>query len=196
MAQSPVGLAQTKYLMNGGPYELALAQMRDKGTMPEAGSHPYQEYPKAIRVSHGTEDIPRETDTCKGTVQRWTETREKFEDIIVHSEDEEERVLAGGKTSVQIEADRAGLINRCHSLSIPVDPSWSVVRLRRELGEALDAPAPQNEMARLEAELDGLRKIEALQAEIAALKAKQAAREPDEPIEELGDSKKRQKVAA
>lgn len=193
MAISPVALAQNKFLMNGGGYELAMAQMRDKGTMAE--SYVFHEYPKAIRISHGTEQIAGRTETCdRGVYKDWIETRERFEDIIVNSEDEEERVIAGGKTSVQLEEDRQGYINRCHNLSIPVDPSWSVVRLRRELGDALDAPEPANEMVRLEAELAALHKMAAMRAEIAALKA-QIAGEPPEPaeapIEELGDSKRR-----
>ena len=198
MAMSPVALAQSKFLMNGGGYELALAKMRAAGTMPEV--YTYHEYPKAIRISHGMgEPIERETETCKGTVIRWTEKpTEMFETIIVNSGDEEERVLAGGKTSTQIEDERLGLINRCHSMSIPVDPSWSVVRLRRELGDALDAPAPGDNMAKLEAELAGLRKMATMQAEIDALRAQLAGPEPgDAPIEELGDaSGKRRKVPA
>lgn len=201
MAISPVALAQSKFLMNGGGYELALAQMRDKGTMAE--SYVYHEYPKAIRISHGSEAVVCRTDTCKGTEITWTEQREIFETITVASEAEEERVLAGGKTSSQIEDERLGLINRCHSLSIPVDPSWSVVRLRRELGDALDAPEPGNEMARMEAELAALKRMQAMRAEIASLRAQIA--EPEvvvqieapagEPIEELGDTNKRRKSA-
>jgi hypothetical protein len=197
MAMSPVALAQSKFLMNGGGYELAMAQMREKGTMAE--SYVFHEYPKAIRISHGSESVVCRTDTCKGSEITWTEQRDIFEDIIVNSEEEEERVLAGGKTSSQIEDERLGLINRCHSLSIPVDPGWSVVRLRRELGDALDAPEPGNEMAKLEAELAALHKMAAMRAEIAALRAQIAEPEPvaqieppiGEPIEELSDSKRR-----
>jgi hypothetical protein len=198
MAISPVRLAQNKFLMNGGGYELALAQMREKGTM--AMDYEYNEYPKSLRISHGMgEAVERETDTCKGTTIRWTEkAREVFEDIIVNSEEEEERVLSGGKTSAQIEEDRRGLISRCHTMGIPCDPSWSAVRLRRTLGDALDAPAPGDSMAKLEIELAGLRKMAAMQAEIEQLRAQMAAQSAhDEPIEELGDVKgKRAKVAA
>jgi hypothetical protein len=199
MATSPVALAQTKFLMNGGGYELAMAQMRERGTMAE--SYVYHEYPKAIRVSQGMgAPTERETETCKGTTIRWTDPAvEMFETIIVHSEAEEERVLAGGKTSAQIEDERLGLINRCHSLSIPVDASWSVVRLRRELGDALDAPEQANDMARLEAELAGLHKMATMRAEIAALRA-QLSEPPqidspiDAPIEELSDSRRGKKA--
>lgn len=194
MALSPVALAQSKFLMNGGGYELALAKMREKGQIIEEGAYVPLMYPKAIRISHGMgEPVERETETCKGTTIRWVEKpAEIFETIIVHSEEEEERILAGGKTSAQIEDERLGLVNRCHSLSIPVDPSWSVVRLRRELGDALDAPAPADSMAKLEAELSGLRKMAAMQAEIDALRAQLNPPEVLEaPIEELSDSKRR-----
>lgn len=192
MATSIVAEEQIKFLMSGGSYALAMHQMRDKGTMPQ--SYVYHEYPKAIRISHGMgEPIERETETCKGTTIRWVEKpTEMFETIIVHSEEEEERILAGGKTSAQIEDERLGLVNRCHSLSIPVDPSWSVVRLRRELGDALDAPAG-DEMGALKAQLAQLEEMAAMKAKIAALQA-QIAGTPDvleAPIEELGDTKRR-----
>jgi hypothetical protein len=209
MAMSPVALAQSKFLMNGGGYELAMAQMRERGTMPE--SYVYHEYPKAIRVSHGFEAAgqDRETETCKGTTVRWTDQpREIIETIIVNSEAEEERVLAGGKTTAQIEDERLGLINRCHAMSIPVDPGWSVVRLRRELGDALDAPAPGDDMARLEAELAALHKMAAMRSEIAALRAQlpepgseplfaapRSDSSPDAPIEELGDKVRKGKAS-
>lgn len=202
MAMTPVALAQSKFLMNGGGYELPMAQMRERGLIPEAGAHPYKEYPKALRISLGMgEPTVRRTDSCKGTEIVWTEPpHEMFETIIVHSEEEEERFHATGRTAVQFEEERQGLINRCHSLSIPVDPGWTVVRLRRELGDALDAPAPGNEMAKLEAELAALQRMQAMRAEIASLRAQIA--EPEqieapigEPIEELGDTARRRKSA-
>jgi hypothetical protein len=195
MAMSPVALAQSKFLMNGGGYELALAKMRAAGTMPEF--YIFHEYPKAIRISRGMgEPVERETETCKGTVIRWTEkAAEIFETFIVDSEEEEERILAGGMTSAQIEDERLGLINRCHSLSIPVDPGWSVVRLRRELGDALDAPPPGDEMGALRAQLAQLEEMAAMKAKIAALQAQIAggsqAPQLEAPIEELGDTKRR-----
>jgi phage I-like protein len=70
-----------------------------------------------------------------------------------------------------MEEDRLGLLQRARNMGIPADPKWSAVRLRRELGDALDAPAPGDEMAKLEAELASLRKMAAMQAEIDALKA-------------------------
>lgn len=182
-----IKLAQTKFLMNGGTYELPLAMLREAGTLPS--EYVFHEYPKMLRLSHGFEKVECKTDTCKGTEIRWTEEREIFQDIVVNSEEEEERVLSGGKTSRQIEEERQGLIQRCHAMGIPADPAWSAVRLRRELGDALDAPAPGDNMAKLEAELNNLRKMAAMQAEIDALRA-QLAGPPNDPeeIEELGDT--------
>lgn len=177
--------SQNKFLMNGGSYELPLELLRAAGVIPR--EYIYREYPKMLRISHGFEDVQCMTETCKGKEIGWTEHREIFEDIIVQSEEEEERVLSGGKTSAQLEDERQGLVQRCHSMGVPADPAWSAVRLRRELGDALDAPAPGNDIARLEAEVAQLRKIETLQAEIAELKAKQAAR-PDEPAAEMADA--------
>jgi hypothetical protein len=187
-----IKLAQNKFLMNGGTYELPLEQLREAGKL--ARDYVFREYPKSLRISHGFEEVTRTTETCKGKEISWTETREIFEDIIVNSEDEEERVLAGGKTSVQIEEQRQGLLMRCAAMGIAADPSWSAVRLRRELGDALDAPAPGDTMAKLEAELANLRKQAAMQAEIDSLKAQLAGSANDGPIEEPGDHK-RKKVA-
>lgn len=189
-ALSEVELSQNKFLMGGGSYELALMKKRKSGEI--ASDYVYNEYPKVIRVSHGTETVETEVETCnKGVFVRSVDVRPIFEDIIVSSEADEERVLSGGKTSVQIEEERLGLISRCHTMGVPCDPSWSAVRLRRLLGDALDAPAPGDSMAKLEAELANLRKIEALQAEIAELKGRQAARDVEPAIEEPGDTRRR-----
>jgi hypothetical protein len=182
-----IKLAQNKFLMSGGTYELPLAMLREAGIIPS--EYVYREYPKMLRISHGTETVQRKTETCKGTEITWSEDKEIFEDIVVHSEEEEERVLAGGKTSAQIENERQGLIMRCHSMGIPVDPAWTSVRLRRELGDALDAPAPGDNMAKLEAELAALRKMAAMQAEIDALRA-QLAGEAEEPEAETGGKRR------
>ncbi len=194
-----VELSQNKFLMSGGSYELALLKMRKAGTMPT--EYIYNEYPKALRISHGVETVQRRTETCdKGVYVDWVEIRENFEDIIVGSEDEEERVLSGGKTSAAIEEDRMGLIARCHTAGIPVDPSWSAVRLRRTLGDALDAPPPGDNMAALRQQLAQLEEIAAMKAKIAALQAQLAGNSDasiEAPIEELGDARgKRGKVPA
>lgn len=192
-----IKLAQQKFLMSGGTYELPLAMLREAGKIPS--EYVFHEYPKMIRLVSGTEKVQCKTETCKGTETHWTEDREIFEDIVVNSEDEEERVLSGGKTSRQIEEERQGLIQRCHTMGIPADPAWSAVRLRRELGDALDAPAPGDDMGQLRARLAQLEEMAAMKAKIAALEAQLAAPANDpEEIEELGDThgKRRGKAAA
>ncbi|SRR6266481_1838452 len=183
-----VQAAQDAFMARGGSYELALLQLRKAGVIPKA--YVYHEYPKMLRLSHGTETVTLKTDTCKGAEISWSEQREVFEDIVVNSEEEEERVLSGGKTSAQLEDTRQGLIMRCHAMGIAADPAWSAVRLRRELGDALDAPAPGDNMAKLEAELAGLRKMAAMQAEIDELRARLAGGAEHEATEivELGDA--------
>jgi hypothetical protein len=164
-----INRAQTNFLMQGGAYQFGLAKLQEDGVL--ATDYVYHEYPRIVRLSRGIQTFKRSTDTCDKRVIEWEETKEVFEDIVVHSEEEEERVTSGGKSSVQMEEDRLGLLQRARNMGIPADPKWSAVRLRRELGEALDAPAPGDEMAKLEAELASLRKMAAMQAEIDALKA-------------------------
>lgn len=180
-------LAQTTFMNAGGIFAQVLAKKRDNGELPE--EYVYHEYPKMIRISEGFQDVECSTETIRGKVVEWTEHREIFKDIIVQNEDEEERVLSGGKTSGQIEEERQELIARGRAQGLKIDPSWSAVRLRRELGDALDA-APVDEMAALEKRLGDLKKmaemraeIERLQAQIAAPKeAPLAAAESDEEV--------------
>lgn len=144
MADARITQSQNKFMLAGGIFEMPLAELREKGILPS--EYLYQEYPKHVEVNGQT--------------------------VTVNSEDEEDRVLSGGKTSAQVEDERQVLILRARNAGLRVDPSWSVVRLRRELGEALDeAPAPGDTVAKLEAELAGLKKMAAMQAEIEALRA-------------------------
>lgn len=170
-------IAQEAFLYQGGIYARILAKMKEDGRIPR--QYVFHEYPKVINIDNGTEEVSCSTETCKGREIHWTETRRVVESITVGSEEEEERVLAGGKTSAQIEVDRQDLFRRCAGAGIHADPSWSAVRLRRELGDKMDAPEPVNNMARLEAELAALKKMAAMQAEIEALKA-QLARPPED----------------
>jgi len=183
MAVSPVQASQMKYLRAGGPYELPLQQLREKSILPEEGATPYMEYPKMLRLDEREVTEDRIVDLCDGSKKHVTETRTVYTQVIVNSEEEEERVLAGGKTSVQLEEERQGLLARCSNMNIAADPSWSAVRLRRLLGDALDAPAPGDNMAKLEAELASLRKMKAMQDEIDALRAQIA--KPADDIDEL-----------
>lgn len=173
-----VQLGQQNFLMRGGTYELPLQEMRKKGLIDS--EYIFREYPKLLRINPREVTKPRAMHYCDGTKETIQETRTIYDDIVVNSEEEEERVLSGGRTSSQLEEDRQGLLLRCRSNGIPADPSWSAVRLRRELGDALDAPVPGDNMSKLEAELANLRKMAAMQAEIDALKA-QMARPVEDP---------------
>lgn len=159
MALNPILDGQINFMKRGGPLEMGMRLLRDRGQLPEEDSYVYREYPKMLRLDRGVDS--------KG--------KALFEDVIVNTEEEEDRVLSGGMTSVQLEEERQGLLQRCRTMRITVDPSWSMVRLRRELGDTLDAPvAAGDRMASLEAELAYERKIAAMEEEIAALRARKA----------------------
>jgi hypothetical protein len=181
MAQTAIQRSQENFMLRGGCFELPMQQLREAGIL--ADGYVYYEYPKMVRISEGTQTIERSTEDCKGRTLTWSETKERFREIVVNSEEEEERVLSGGRTSAQLEEERQHLLQRCRVMGIHADPGWSSVRLRRELGDALDAPAPVDTMAKLEQELAALKKMAAMQAEIDALRA-QLGR-PVEDTEEL-----------
>tara|TARA_R110000868_G_scaffold143298_2_gene361357 strand:- start:609 stop:1322 length:714 start_codon:yes stop_codon:yes gene_type:complete len=174
---------QLEFAQSGGLFRMPMIKMKAEGTMPR--SYVYREYPKAIVLEDGPpREVKRSTLDCEKKVVEWTETVRQTRTIIVNNEDEEERVLAGGKTSAQIEEDRQALLSRCARMNIPADPSWSAVRLRRELGEALDAPAPASpgdNMAALEKQVAALRKMAAMRAEIVELTAQLSKDSPAAP---------------
>ncbi len=177
--------SQEAFMQRGGIYQLALAKMRKSGAIPKF--YTYHEYPKAITIVHGAPVLTqRVTTTCDKEKVHWEELVPNETVTIVHSEEEEERVLRGGQTSAQMEDARQGLLARARSMGVAADPAWSAVRLRRELGEALDAP-PGDDMGALKARLAQLEEMAAMKAKITALELQLAA--PDhEPIEELGDA--------
>lgn len=179
-------MAQESFLRQGGTFARALAAKQKSGELQR--EYTYREYPKLITIIDGEEEIERSTDTIRGRNEvtvNWTETVQKKREILVHSEEEEERVLSGnGKTSSQMEDERQTLILRCRSLGLKVDTSWSAVRLRRELGDKLDAPEPENKMAALENELASLRKMAEMQAEIDRLRS-QMARPAGDEVDDL-----------
>jgi hypothetical protein len=166
---------QFRFLSQGGIYQAGLAKMRDAGILPLEGHYVFKEYPKRLRMDERVVEMPTVVEYCDGTKKSVVERRTIWTEVEVNSEDEEERVLSGGKTSAQIEDERLGLLQRCRNMGIPADPAWTAVRLRRELGDALDAPAPGDEMAKLEAELTNLRKMAAMREEIAMLQARLSA---------------------
>jgi hypothetical protein len=186
-ALTQIQLAQQGFLRAGGTYMLPLQMLREKGIIPPEGETAFHHYPKMLRLNPRTESRNRTTKDCEGRPVAWTESLEVYDEIVVASEDEEERVLSGGKTSTQLEEERQGLLVRCRAVGIQADPTWTSIRLRRELGEALDAPPPGDSMATLEAELATLRKMAAMQAEIDALKAQMSrpAEDPDTMRAEL-----------
>lgn len=173
MSESVV-MSQENFLRGGGMYQMPMAMLRKRGELP--GSYTYQEYPRAIVIVKGPpREVERSAETCDKKTITWKEMVPNQETIIVRSEEEEERVLAGGKTSAQLEEDRLALINRCRANGINVDIGWSNVRLRRELGDALDAPVPGDEMAALKAKMERLEEMAAMKARIAQLEAQLAA---------------------
>lgn len=177
-ALTEVQHGQQQFLMRGGTYELPLQRMRKEGLIDS--EYVFREYPKLLRINPREVTKSRAMDYCDGRKEVVLETRTIYDDIVVNSEEEEERVLSGGQTTSQMEEARQGLLIRCRANGIPADPSWSAVRLRRELGDALDAPAPTDNMAKLEAELTTLRRMASMQAEIDALRA-QMARPAEDP---------------
>lgn len=174
-------LAQESFLRQGGTFARALAKKQHDG---ELAPYEFREYPKAVRISEGFQDVEWTTETIKGGTLSGVTHQEVFRTIVVNSEEEEERVTSGGKTSSQMEDERQTLILRCRSLGLKVDTSWSAVRLRRELGDKLDAPEPENKMAALENELASLRKMAEMQAEIDRLRS-QMARPAGDEVDDL-----------
>lgn len=171
-------MAQTLYLTMGGPYQMALQRKIKSGEISQ--NYEYREYPKMLYISQGIVAVDRSTETCKGKTIEWVERKERFTEIVVNSEDEEERVLSGGKTTAQVEADRQALIVRGRALGLKIDESWSAIRLRRELGDNLNNSDIADEMKVLVQKRAHLQEIAAMRAEIAALEA-QLAKPADDP---------------
>jgi hypothetical protein len=171
--------AQTDFMMRGGTYEIALAQHMATGHVQK--QYVYREYPKMLYLNPREIEEVRLVDTCDGRKLESREKRTVFDQFVVHSEEEEERVLAGGRSSVELEDERQTLFARARALNIKADPAWSIVRLKREMGDVMDA-APGNEMAKLEAELTNLRKLAAMQKEIEDLRA-QLGSTADDPAD-------------
>jgi hypothetical protein len=175
-----IELSQNNFLMQGGVYARAVMQKIKSGEFPR--EYVYHEYPKLIRKFRGTQRVEKSTEIGNGSTKKfWEEEVELWDEIIVHSEEEEERVLSGGKTAAELEEERQGLVQRCRQRHIAIDPAWSAARLRRELGDGgADLPTTGSRVNALAAELDALRQMKAMQDEIAALRAQLAGEVPDE----------------
>lgn len=180
-----VELAQAQFLQSGGVLQRALASKYKSGELVSPGEYVPEDhpYPRVVRMNPRMETIEHVTEDIKGRVLKTTSEKEVYDEIIVNSEEEEDRVLSGGKTSVQLEEDRKELVLRCRNLGIKVDPSWTAVRLRRELGDKMDAPEPKDELGELKAKLDALTKMAQMKAQIASLEAQLA--KPADDAEQL-----------
>lgn len=174
-------IAQEDFLKRGGAMQRALSHKIKTGEI--AQYYSFNEYPKAIKINHRTEAVDCTTETCRGTLIHWTENRKIWDEIIVSSEEEEERVLSGGATSAQIEEQRHALYQRCLSQGIQADRSWSMVRLKRELGEKLDE-APKDDIGAARARLAELEELASLRAQIAFLEAQSASPAAVAPVDE------------
>lgn len=185
-------ISQRQFMMTGGIYAPVLQKKYDSGELVPPEKYQYQEYPKLVRISRGIQRVERHTELIRGrdiVPHDWVEEVEQFSDILVNSEAEEERVLNGGKSEAQIEQERQELFTQCKQRNIHADPSWSLLRLQRELGaapsrEAVDAL--QARVAQLETEAALKARIQELEALIAGKEAapKPVARNPESAEEE------------
>lgn len=175
--------AQEIFLAQGGLFVQALKTKRSRGEIRKPNDGDFYEYPKMLRISEGVQKFERSTETVDKRLKTWTDEYEVFREVVVHSEDEEERVLSGGKTTAAAEEERQALVHRARAFGIKVDPSWTSLRLRRELGDKLDAPEPPDQMGALEAQLSNLRKMAEMRAEIERLTAQLS--KPADDLDEL-----------
>lgn len=179
--------AQRTFMMNGGIYASILQKKYDTGELVPPERYQYQEYPKLVRIPLGTERVKKHTEVPRGrdqTLVEWEEDVERFRDVLVNSEEEEERVLNGGKSASQIEQERQDLLVQCKQRHISADPSWSLLRLQRELGAAPSKDAVdalQARVAQLETEASLKERIRELEAQLAGDKEapKPMARNPE-----------------
>lgn len=172
-------IAQRTFMNNGGIYASILQQKYESGELVPPERYEHREYPKMIRISRGIERVTRSTLRIRGKEElpyEWEEDVEKFDEHIVNSEDEEERVLNGGKSDMQVEQERQDMIVALKQRGVSVDPSWTYLRLQREMGAAPSQAAVdalQARVAQLETEAQ-------LRARIAELEAQMRAPAPDE----------------
>ncbi len=164
--------AQEAFLRAGGPMSAVLEHKYETGELKR--DYVYQAYPRMLKISKGVQTTKHRTDIVKGRdvePYEWEETKERFEEVIVNSEEEEERVLTGGKSNAQVESERQELAAQCKARGIQVDATWGIVRLQRELGSA-----PTNETVdALRLKVQDLQEKAALRQKIADLEAQLAA---------------------
>lgn len=170
--------AQRTFMQNGGIYAGILQAKYDAGELVPPEKYEWQEYPKMLRISRGTERVVKTTLRIRGKEEipyEWEEDVEVFDDIIVNSEAEEERVLNGGKSDAQVEEERQDLLTQCKQRGITADASWPLFRLQQALGAAPTGA----EVETLRAKVAHLEEVAALKAKIAELEGR-GSQAPDE----------------
>lgn len=173
-----VSIAQETFLRGGGIYAKTLEKMRRDGGMRQDHVH---EYPKMLRVNERIERRKHTTRDIDRQIIEWESDDLVYDEVIVNSEEEEDRVLSGGKTAAQIEDEKHELMAQARSRGIRIDPAWGVERMKREIGaprmlsfqeQPVDDLAAMEEKARqLEEKLAMMERLAALEAKIAALTA-------------------------
>lgn len=174
--------AQRTFMNNGGVYAGILQAKYDSGELVPPERYEHQEYPKMIRRKLGKMVVTKTTMRIRGKEElpyEWDEEEEQFEDILVRSEAEEERVINGGKSEAQIEAERQDMIAECKRRGLHVDPSLTYLQLQRQLGTAPSLA----EVETLQARVQQLEQEAALRARIAELEAQ--LRQPGDETETL-----------
>lgn len=165
------GASQMQFLQRGGPMSGIMDAKIESGELNP--TYTFREYPRMLYVSLGITTERKRTQVIRGkeeVIEEWDDTRERFREIIVNSEAEEEAVLAGGRSDIEVEAQRQEMISNARSRNIQVDESWGLVRLQRELGAA-----PTNEtIDALRTKVADLEEKAALRAQIAELTAQMA----------------------
>jgi len=155
-------------MANGGPLAGVLESKYQSGELKR--EYVYQEYPKYIRISKGKQTVHRSTTALRGKNEvevEWDEEVEMFDEHWVNSEDEEEAVLSGGKSQIQLETERQQMISDLRSRGMQVDPTWTYVRLQREMG----AMPPREAVEALQRKVEALESEAKLRARIAELEA-------------------------
>lgn len=177
--------AQENFLRNGGIFQNVLTKMRTDGHLPPAyDSSMFQEYPKMVYIRSGVEEVTRQTEDVKGKILTWVEEVPIITKVTVNSEEEEERVLNGGKTAGQIEEERQALFATAKARGIRFDPSWSLLRLQREMGIAKpeEAAGPYDELAELQKQVARAEEALALRRKLAELQRELSAPEGPPPV--------------
>jgi len=163
------GISQAQFLERGGPMQGIMDAKIASGEL--NFNYVYREYPKHIRRSLGMKTVTRYTDMIRGREvipHSWDETFEDFETLTVHSEEEEESIISGGMSAAAIEAQQLDLQQQARMRGIQVDPAWSSIRLRRELGLA----PTQEAVSTMQQQIVALEERLALRARIAELEAR------------------------